>query len=96
MHPPLEFHQHLQAFIIAGGHVSGSSYSTSALTLLPGASSWTAISSLPQALFEAAASIVGGKMRVAGGREDNSVYRAEVTSVMQNCTIICDYKVPLV
>ena len=85
----------MQAYLIAGGYVSGS-VSASALTLLPGASSWTSISSLPRALYHAKASIVGGKIRVAGGREDNSIYKAEVTSVMQNCTIICDYKLLLV
>ena len=82
----------MQAYLIAGGYVSGS-VSASALTLLPGASSWTSISSLPRALYHAKASIVGGKIRVTGGRDEtNSIYKAEVILFVQNCTIICTVK----
>ena len=81
----------MQAYLIAGGYVSGS-VSASALTLLPGASSWTTISSLPRALYHAKASIVGGKIRVSGGRDDNNIYKAEVILFVQNCTIICTVK----
>ena len=76
----------MQAYIVAGGIVSGS-YSTSASILLPPyTSSWTAIASLPRELYEADASIVSGKIRVAGGREGgNIVYRAEVMCCHFSC-----------
>ena len=71
----------MQAYVVAGGVVSGS-YSTSASILLPPyTSSWTAIASLPRELYRADASIVSGRIRVAGGREGgNNVFRAEVMS----------------
>ena len=76
----------MQAYIVAGGVVSGS-YSTSASILLPPyTSSWTAIASLPRELYEADASIVSGKIRVAGGRlAGNTVYRAEVMCCHFSC-----------
>jgi len=65
-----------KAFIVAGGW-NGSNYLSSVLTLLPGAPSWTPLASLPRKLFDARASIVGGKMRVTGGH-DGSSPRSEV------------------
>ena len=68
---------HLQAFIIGGGFGHGQSLS-SVLTLLPGTSRWTSLSSLPRTLDGARASIVAGKMRLSGGF-DGSSYRSEVS-----------------
>ena len=61
----------MQALVVAGGH-DGSNYLSSVLTLLPGAAVWTPIASLPRALKGARASIVGGRVRLAGGRDENS------------------------
>ena len=47
------------------------------LTLLPGATAWTPIASLPRALVGARASIVGGRLRVNGGYGGGS-FRSEV------------------
>merc|ERR1711962_1487183 len=55
-----------KAFIVAAGQRG--SYFSSVLTLLPGAQAWTPLASLPRILFDARASIVGGKMRLTGGR----------------------------
>ena len=57
----------LQAFVVAGGREDGSNYLSSVLTLLPGAPAWTPLASLPTALVDAQASVVGGKIRVIGG-----------------------------
>ena len=82
----LNLRLHLQAYIVAVGVVSGS-YSTSASILLPPyTSSWTAIASLPRELYRADASIVSGRIRVAGGREaGNTVYREEVMCCHFSC-----------
>ena len=53
----------VQAFLVVGGR----DYLSSVLTLLPGATAWTPIPSLPRALSYARASIVGGRIRVNGG-----------------------------
>ena len=55
----------LQEYIVAGGHTD--SYTDSVLSLLPGASSWTTLASLPRTVYQGRASLVGGNMRVAGG-----------------------------
>ena len=68
----------LQAFVVAGG-IDGSNFLSSVLTLLPGAEAWTLLPSLPRALEGARASIVGGRLRVTGGR-DESWSRSEVTT----------------
>jgi len=65
-----------KAFIVAGGH-DGSNYRSSVLTLLPGASSWTPLASLPVRFYQPRASIVGGKIRVTGG-VDHSGVRSDV------------------
>ena len=43
------------------------------LTLLPGATAWTPIASLPRALVAAQASIVGGRLRVNGGVDEDVI-----------------------
>jgi len=67
-----------KAFIVAGGH-DRTKYLSSVLTLLPGASSWTPLASLPRPLTTAVTSIVGGKIRVTGGQvTSHSSARSEV------------------
>jgi len=71
------------AFIVAGG-VDGSTWVTgyniisSVLTLLPGATAWTPLASLPRLLHGARASIVGGRIRLTGGRDGEGSFRSEV------------------
>ena len=48
------------------------------LTLLPGASVWTALAPLPRSLYGAGALFVGGRLRLTGGRDDGGSYRSEV------------------
>ena len=69
----------LQDFLVAGGW-DGSHRLSSVLTLLPGATAWTRLASLPRTLLGAQASIVGGRLRVNGGYEGGFVasYRSEV------------------
>ena len=66
----------MQAFVVAGGY-NGSNELSSVLTLLPGATAWTPLASLPRALSGARASIVGGRLRVNGGIGGGS-FRSEV------------------
>jgi len=54
------------ALVVAGGLNPG--YTASVLTLLPGAEAWTPLASLPRPLAYAPASIVGGRLRLTGGR----------------------------
>ena len=61
--------------MVAGGQIPG--YTSSVLILLSGAEDWTDLASLPRPLFNARASIVGGRLRVTGG-EDGYSYRSEV------------------
>ena len=61
--------------VVAGGGVSG--LTSSVLTLLPGAEDWTSLASLPRPLVYAQASILGGRLRMTGGRDGDS-YRSEV------------------
>ena len=69
----------MQDFLVAGGgDVSTGQILSSVLTLLPGATAWTQLASLPTTLFDAQASIVGGRLRVNGGRDDGGSYRSEV------------------
>ena len=62
--------------MVAGGY-DGSNFFSSVLTLLPGAEDWTPLISLPRTLYNAQASIVGGRLRVTGGADDSS-FRSEV------------------
>ena len=68
---------HLQAFLVAGGR-DGSNYLSSVLTLLPGATAWTPLASLPRGLWRARASIVGDRLRVNGGQDGGLSLRSEV------------------
>ena len=63
--------------VVAGGVIPGA-YTSSVLALLPGAADWTDLASLPRPLGGAQASIVGGRLRVTGGQDDNYSYRSEV------------------
>merc|ERR1712192_172834 len=63
------------ALLVAGGVIGRTS---SVLILLPGAEDWTSLASLPRPLVYAAASIVGGRLRLTGGRDDGDSYRSEV------------------
>ena len=66
-----------QAFVVAGGvsGVNGLNVLSSVLTLLPGATTWTQLASLPRGRFAAQLSTVGGNLRLIGGDDDvgNSV-----------------------
>ena len=68
----------VQTFIVAGG-VAPSGRTSSVVTLLHGATTWTPLASLPRTLAWAHALIVGGKMRVTGGY-DGSSDRSEVVT----------------
>ena len=61
--------------MVAGGWTPD--YTSSVLTLLPGAEDWTPLASLPRPLDGARASIVGGRLRMTGGHDGGS-YRSEV------------------
>ena len=61
----------LQEYIVAGGYIAGST--DSVLSLLPGASSWTTLASLPRTCYQARASLFTGNMRLAGGVERTEV-----------------------
>ena len=50
---------------------------SSVLTLLPSATSWTPLSPLPRRLVTPASSMVGGRLWLVGGY-DSETYRAEV------------------
>ena len=65
--------------MVAGGIDGSDNYLSSVLTLLPGATAWAPLASLPRKLGLAQASIVGGKMRVTGGY-DGSSRRSEVVT----------------
>ena len=80
----MEAIQIVQALLVAGGN-NGSVNLASMLTLLPGVESWTSLSPLPRALYGARALIVGGRLRLTGGRDDGGSYRSEVS----------DFSVPL-
>ena len=73
---PVQSTLYLQALVVAGG-ITSSGYTSSVLTLLPGAEDWTSLISLPRPFVAARASIVGGRLRVTGGNDDSS-YRSEV------------------
>ena len=68
----------LQAFVVAGGWNAWTQAGrlSSVLALLPG-ETWTPLASLPKALYTARASVVGGRLRVTGGRH-GVTYRSEV------------------
>ena len=61
----------LQALVVVGGRGFDNIVS-SVVTLLPEATAWTPLASLPFALWHAKASIVGGRIRVTGGWDESS------------------------
>ena len=67
----------VQAFVVAGGW-DGTSRLSSVYTLLSGATDWTSLASLPRGLSSALASVVGGKIRVTGGEDEQGSARSEV------------------
>ena len=69
----------LQALVVAGGCCPQRS---SVLSLLPGATAWLPLASLPKRMFNAQASIVGGKLRVNGGFDGrtSTLFNPTVTS----------------
>ena len=69
----------VQALVVAGGQGNGSSLLTSVLSLLPGTTTWTSLASLPRALDGVVASLVGGRIRLVGGRDGEGSYRQEVS-----------------
>ena len=70
--------KYFQAFVVAGGVEVWPNRLSSVVTLLPGATAWTPLASLPRGLAYARAFIVaGGRMRVVGGKSSSS-YRSEV------------------
>ena len=66
----------LKALVVAGGW-DGNNWLSSVLSLLPGTTTWAPLASLPVALVDAQASIVGGRLRINGGVGGDS-YRTEV------------------
>ena len=73
----------LQAFLVAGGIISGRT--STVLTLPLGATVWTPLASLPRPFSSAQASIVGGMIRVVGGYDGSS--RSEVMSFHLKVTL---------
>ena len=76
--PPMM--SHFKAIIVAGGLTSNSSFTSSVIALVLGASDWTPLASLPRPWRGAGAVIVGGKMWVSGGVDGGSSIRDEVSS----------------
>ena len=64
-----------QALLVAGGGTPD--ITSSVLTLLPSATSWTPLSPLPRRLYGASSSMVGGRLWLVGGRS-GSTFRTEV------------------
>ena len=60
------------------------------LTLLPGAGTWTALAALPRSLYGAGALLVGGRLRLTGGRDDGGSYRSEVRQEQNIYSLCCD------
>ena len=71
----------LQALVVAGGRKDDSIFFSSVLTLLPGATAWNPLASLPRPLHFAQASLVRGRLRVNGGVDDGNSIRSEVMIV---------------
>ena len=76
----------VQALVVVGGYNHDNDEGlTSVVTLLPGSTAWAHLASLPQelltssrGLFQASASIMGGRLRVFGGRTQGVGFRSEV------------------
>ena len=61
---------------MAGGVTTD--YTSSVLTLLPSATSWTPLSPLPRRLAYPASSMVGGRLWLVGGKGDSYIWITEV------------------
>ena len=70
-----------QAFVVAGGW-DGSNRLSSVVTLLPGATDWTPLASLPRPVAAAKASLVRGRIRLSGGWTGSSLV-SQVTITLQ-------------
>ena len=79
----------IQALVVAGGN-NGSANLASMLTLLPGAGAWTTLAALPRSLYGAGALLVGGRLRLTGGRDDGGSYRSEVGQEQNIYSLRCD------
>ena len=65
--------------MVVGGYNDVDGRLSSVVTLLPGLdSAWTDLASLPQGLYLASASIMGGRLRVLGGYNTQDGYTSEV------------------
>ena len=64
-----------QALLVAGGRTTGPT--SSVMTLLPSATSWTTLSPLSRRLWGPASSMVGGRLWLVGGKAGRT-YRREV------------------
>ena len=77
-----------QAFVVAGGR-DESNVISSVMTLLPGATAWTPLASLPRPVSGAQASLVRGRIRLSGGYIGSSQYSSQV-----KITLIPNYVLP--
>ena len=68
---------------MVGGYVA-SKYVNSVLALLPRATSWKALTSLPKALAYGGSSMVNGKLWVTGG-STGSTYNSDVSVSIHSC-----------
>ena len=74
----------MQALLVAGGYLPGDdSTTTSVLTLTPGGETWTSLASLPKAVAQGQASILGGRVRLNGGSGRSEVMM-EITKIDNN------------
>ena len=63
--------------MVGGWGASG--YTNSVLALLPRATSWKALTSLPKALAYGGSSMVNGKLWVTGGYAGGNTYNSDVS-----------------
>ena len=80
----------VQALVVVGGYNHDNAWGlTSVVTYVPGSTAWTPLASLPQEWFpsssflsgltQASASIMGGRLRVFGGKTGGGAgYKSEV------------------
>ena len=76
-----------QAFVVTGGW-DGSNRLSSVVTLLPGATTWTPLASLPRPVSVAKASLVKGRVRLSGGYLGYLGYSSQVTITLQTFPIM--------
>ena len=63
---------------MAGGY-SGGKYVNTVLALMPGATSWKAMASLPKALAHLGSAMVNRQLWVTGGRDTGGTYNSDVS-----------------